>query len=116
MALAEAGETPAAFALRVMRDATQQPDLRLAAAKIAAPYCHPKPQPEPRVVLFTVPEKINTAQLPEIHESIMQATANGELAVEDARDISAMLETHRRITETVELEQRIARLEQEQTR
>ncbi len=113
--LAEQGETPCAFALRLMRDETTPPDIRMQAAKLAAPFVHPKPQPEPRIVQFTLPEKLGTDQLPEVHESIMQATANGELAVEDARDISAMLETHRRIIETVELEQRIARLEQERS-
>jgi hypothetical protein len=65
-------------------------------------------------VSFDLPETISTDTLPDIHKSIMQATANGELAVEDARDLSAMLETHRRLIETAQLEERIARLEQEQ--
>ena len=112
--LAEQGETPCAFALRIMRDESTSLEIKVQAAKLAAPFIHPKPQPEPRIVQFTLPEKIGTEHLPEVHESIMQATAAGELAVEDARDLSAMLETHRRIIETVELEQRIARLEQEQ--
>lgn len=112
--LAEQGETPCAYALRLMRDDATPADLRMQAAKLAAPFIHPKPQPEPRIVQFALPEKISTEHLPEVHESIMQATAAGELAVEDARDLSAMLETHRRIIETVELEQRITRLEQEQ--
>ena len=34
----------------------------------------------------------------------------------DARDISTMLETHRKLVETVNLETRIARLEGTQTR
>jgi hypothetical protein len=114
MELAEAGETPVAFALRLMRDDATPPDLRVTCAKLAAQYCHPKPQPEPRMVSFDLPETISTDTLPDIHKSIMQATANGDLAVEDARDLSAMLETHRRLIETAQLEERIARLEQEQ--
>ena len=33
----------------------------------------------------------------------MQAMATGELAVEDAKDISGMVEAHRRLIETVDL-------------
>ena len=45
MALAEEGETPCDFALRIMRDDGQPPDIRMNAAKIAAPYVYPKPKP-----------------------------------------------------------------------
>lgn len=50
LALAEQGETPCGFALRVMRDETQPPELRMHAAKLAAPHVHPRPQPKPRLV------------------------------------------------------------------
>ena len=110
--LAEDGETPCAFALRVMRDDATPPELKLQAAKMAAPYIHPKPQPERRVVSFDLPEVLQTAEsLLSVHEAVLRGTAAGELALEDARDISGMLETHRRMVETVDLETRIARLE-----
>jgi hypothetical protein len=113
--LAEAGETPCAFALRVMRDAEADPMLKLQAAKLAAPYIHPKPQPEPRIVAFDLPTELNgTDSLLTVHENVMRATASGDIALEEARDISAMLETHRRLVETVDLERRLARLEDRQ--
>jgi hypothetical protein len=112
--LAEAGETPCGFALRVMRDDSFGPLMRLTAARMAAPYIHPKPQPEARIVSFDLPEQITgTESLLGVHETLLRATATGDLALEDAKDISAMLETHRRLVETVDLEQRITRLEQE---
>lgn len=112
MALAEEGETPCAYALRIMRDDSQAPEVRMNAARLAAPFVHPKPQPEPRVVAFTVPEEFDgAASLLSVHASLLRATASGEIALEDARDISAMLETHRRLVETVELEERITNLE-----
>lgn len=112
--LAEAGETPVAFGLRIMRDETLPPELRMHAAKLAAPYIHPKPQPEPRIVAFALPEQFDGTQaLMNTHAAVMRATAEGDLALEDARDISAMLETHRRLVETVDLEQRLAALEAE---
>lgn len=81
------------------------------AAKLAAPYIPPRPQPEPRMVSFTVPEQLQTADLVVVHETLLRATAAGELAIEDARDLSSVLETHPRLIETVELEERIAHLE-----
>jgi hypothetical protein len=39
-AAAAAGETPLEFLLRIMRDKTQEPDVRRAMAVAAAPYCH----------------------------------------------------------------------------
>ncbi len=41
-AVAEAGITPLQYLLSVMRDETQPAELRLDAAKAAAPYCHAK--------------------------------------------------------------------------
>ena len=111
--LAEAGESPVAFALRVMRDEKQDPDIRMTAARIAATYVHPKPQPEARIVNFTLPDSLGPESLTAVHETIIRAVAAGDLAVEDARDISATLESHRRIIETVDLAQRIAALEAE---
>lgn len=110
--LAEQGETPCAFALRIMREGGLDPTLKLQAAKLAAPYIHPRPQPEPRMVSISLPEKIKTAEeLMQAHAEVLKATAEGSLALEDARDLSAVLETHRRLVETVDLEARIARLE-----
>ena len=117
MALAETGETPCAYALRIMRDRDQPPDIRMNAAKIAAPYVHPKPQTEPRIVAFDLPDNIEGAVgLLSAHDALLRATAAGSVALEDARDISAMLETHRRLVETLDLEQRISKLEAEQAK
>ncbi len=110
--LMEAGETPVAFGLRLMRDDSLDSDLRMAGARLAAPYVHPKPQPEPRFVSFELPETIETPQaLLALHAGLLRETATGGIALEDARELSAMLETHRRLVETVDLENRIAALE-----
>ena len=113
-ALIGEGETPVEFGLRLMRDESIPPDLRIHAARIAAPYLHSKPLPEARYVSFAFPAEIGTCtDLLAIHNSLIKATAEGEVALEEAREVSAMLETHRRLVETVDLEQRITRLEQE---
>ena len=113
--LAEEGETPCAFALRIMRDDAQLPDLRIHAARLAAPYIHPKPQPEPRYVTLELPDEFGDAEsLKKIHVTLLRSIASGETSLEEAKELSAILETHRRLVETVDLEDRIARLEREQ--
>lgn len=114
LALAEDGETPCAFALRIMREDGVDPLLKLQAAKLAAPYIHPKPQPEPRLISISLPEEIKTAEdLMAAHAEILKAAANGTLALEDARDLSAILETQRKLVEAIDHEARLIRLESE---
>jgi hypothetical protein len=114
LALAEDGETPCAFAIRIMRDEGQPTDVRMNAAKLAAPYIHPKPFPESRLVAFDLPDDIGGSQgLLAVHDALLRATSSGNVGLEDAIDISSMLETHRRLVETVDLEQRIKRLERD---
>ena len=114
--LVEDGETPCAFALRVMRDGEQPADVRMHAARIAAPYIHPRPQPEPRYVAFELPEKFgDTESLLQVHVTLLRSTADGGLSLDEARELSAILETHRKLVETVELESRIRKLEEMKT-
>jgi hypothetical protein len=115
MALAEEGETPGAFALRIMRDEEKPDDLRMHAARLAAPLVHPKPQPEPRYVTLDLPEEFGDAEsLKNVHATLLRSIASGDSSLEEAKELSAILEAHRRLVETVDLEERIARLEREQ--
>jgi hypothetical protein len=114
LALAEAGETPCGFALRIMRDEEKPDDIRMYAARLAAPYVHPKPQPEPRYVTLELPDEFGDAEsLKNVHATLLRSIASGETSLEEARELSAILETHRRLVETVDLEERIARLERD---
>ena len=115
LALVEDGKTPVAFALGVMNDEARSHELRLHAARIAAPYLHSKPQPEGRIVSFELPEDIGTpAALAKIHAEVLRAVSNSEISLDEGKDISAILETHRRTIETADLEERITRLERAQ--
>lgn len=96
-----------------MHDTDQPADLRMNAARLAAPFVHPKSQPEPRLIAFELPVTIDgSSGLLATHEALLRATADGTIALEDAKDISEMLETHRRLVDTVDLESRVSRLEQ----
>ena len=114
MSLAEDGETPGAFALRVMRDETKTDELRMHAARLAAPLVHPRPQPEPRYVTLDLPAEFGDAEsLKNVHATLLRSIASGETSLEEAKELSAILEAHRRLVETVDLEERIVKLEQE---
>jgi hypothetical protein len=114
LALAEEGDTPCSFALRIMRDTEKPEDLRMHAARLAAPYIHPKPQPEPRYVTLNLPEQFGDAEsLKKVHTTLLQSIASGETSLEEAKELSTILEAHRRLVETVDLDERISRLEQE---
>lgn len=114
MALAEDGQNPVAHCLAVMRDEAHAPDLRLQAARIAAPYCHPKPAPE-RFVSLELPETPSdgSADLLAIHAAILRAVAAGNVSLEEAGQLSAIVQAHARIIETASLEARITALEQD---
>jgi hypothetical protein len=117
LALVADGKTPVAFALEIMKDDSKTMELRLNAARIVAPYLHSKPQPEGRIVSFELPEDVGTpAALTKIHGDVLRAVANSEISLDEGRDISAILETHRRAIETAELEERISKLEKAQSK
>ena len=112
MALAEDGETPGAFALRVMRDETKTDELRMHAARLAAPLVHPKPQPEPRYVTFDLPDEIKDVEnLVAAHATLLRSVASGDLSLEDARELSAILDNYRRGLELSDIETRLKALE-----
>lgn len=112
MELAEEGETPCAFALRIMRDAEKPDDIRMHAARLAAPYVHPKPQPEPRYVTFELSGDLSDAEsLKKIHVTLLRSIADGETSLEEARELSGILDNYRRCIELSDIEARLKALE-----
>lgn len=100
-----------------MRDETKPQDIRLQAARYAAPYLHSRPQPEARLVRFQLPENFASADaLSQIHANVLKSVARGELSLDEGQEISAILENQRRIIETTEIAARLAKLEATQSR
>jgi hypothetical protein len=117
LALVSDGKTPVAFALGIMNDEAKAMDLRLNAARIAAPYLHSKPQPEGRMVSFALPENMATAEgLSQIHVNILKSVAEGELSLDEGKELSVILENQRRIIETTDIVARLTKLEAAQSR
>lgn len=114
LSLARGGETPLEFMVRISRDSAIDMAVRLNAARWSAPYLHPKPFPEMPTARLNLPESISTAEgLMVAHAEILRAVAAGDLEIPLARDLSTILESQRRLVETLNLETRIERLEKE---
>jgi hypothetical protein len=112
LALVSDGKTPVSFALEIMKDESKAMDLRLNAARIAAPYLHSKPQPEPRLITFSLPNNFSSPEgLSLIHANVLKSVAEGELSLEEGKEISIILENQRRILETPDIAVRLAKLE-----
>jgi hypothetical protein len=112
LALVGEGPTPVAYLLSLMRDETKPQDVRLQAARYAAPYLHSRPQPEPRLITITLPENICSPQaLNQIHANVLRSVAEGELSLDEGKEISVILENQRRIMETTDIAVRLTKLE-----
>jgi hypothetical protein len=111
MELVEAGESPAAFGLRVMRDETQPFEIRLNAARLVAPLIHPRPLPVGEAVSIDLPEAKTPEDILQASSAILTAVAEGEMTVNTGRDLMAMLDSHRHCIELVGVDERLRVLE-----
>jgi hypothetical protein len=85
----------------------------LKAAELLLDRAYGKPQLSAETISFDLPDDTDNAEaLVALHASLLRATARGEVAVSDAREMSNLFETHRRLVELSDLETRIAQLEQ----
>ena len=74
-------------------------------ADLAAPYIHPKPQPEPRYVTLELPELLDdVTSLVAVHATLLRSVASGDLSLEEAREMSVILDNHRRSLELSDIE------------
>lgn len=91
------------------------PRVALRAAEALLDRTYGKPQLMAETISFSVPDDCNDAgALLALHASLLRATAKGEVAVSEAREMSALFESHRRLIEVADLESRIAKLESSQ--
>ena len=88
------------------------PRVALKAAELLLDRAYGKAQAATDGVSFDVPNNAGTSEgLLELHAAILKGTASGNVPLSDARALSSLLETHRRLIETIDLEQRIRTLE-----
>ena len=88
------------------------PRVALKAAELLLDRAYGKPQQTSEPISFELPDDTSDAKaLVAFHGALLRATASGEVAIADAREMSALFENHRRLHETADLEQRLSNLE-----
>ena len=93
----------------------EDPRVALKAAELMLDRAYGKTQPANEPVSFELPDEMGNAdELVMLHASLLRATARGDVAVSEARELSSLFENHRRLIEVADLEQRLAKLEARQ--
>src|SRR5688572_5006034 len=81
------GDSPVEFGLSIMRDDTKALADRLHAARIVAPYLHPRPAPAGETVTFELPEATTPQNVTEAVAAILKQVSQGKMSVTTGRDI-----------------------------
>ena len=105
------GQSPVEFGLSIMRDDTKGLADRLHAARIVAPYVHPRPAPAGEMVTFELPEAATLQNVTVAVAAILKQVSQGKMSVTTGRDLVSMIDVQRKSIELVEIERRIEALE-----
>jgi hypothetical protein len=90
------------------------PRIALKAAELLLDRNFGKPQTASEAIELPNTGDTTTAEgLLKLHGAMIAAAASGKVALAEAREFSALLESHRRLVETVDLETRLSKLEKE---
>jgi hypothetical protein len=111
LALAGHGESPVEFGLSIMRDSTKDLTVRLHAARIVAPYLHPRPAPSGEIITCELPEAATLQNVTEAVAAILKQVSQGKMSVTTGRDLVSIIDVQRKSIELVEIEKRIEALE-----
>ena len=78
----------------------------------AAPYVQPKPATVDEPISIDISAVVTAGDLVTAQDNLVMAVANGEISPEEGAKVSAILEGRRRSIELLEMEKRIAALEE----
>lgn len=98
--------------LKHMDDA--DPRVSLKACELLLARGYGRELPEGERISIPLPDQLGDAlSMLALHKSVMKSAALGELNIESAKEFSFIIENQRRLHETADLEQRLAKLERE---
>ena len=93
---------------------SDDPKIALQASALLLDRAFGRPQVQSEPVAFTLPAKLDgLTGLLNLHQALITATAQGQVTLPEAKDMSALIESHCRLIETKDLELRIEKLELE---
>jgi hypothetical protein len=93
----------------------EDPRIALKAAELLLDRNFGKPQTASESIqLADIGDTSTSEGLLQLHSKLLAGAASGVIALAEAREFSSLLESHRRLVETVDLEARLTKLEQQQ--
>lgn len=102
---------PKAFERIVKLVNDKNPRIALAASNAVLDRAYGKPSPEERTASFAMRHVTSAADVVEAISDLLTATANGEVSITEAKELTSIIETQRKAIETTDLETRLKELE-----
>lgn len=102
---------PKAFKRIVKLMDDKNPRIALAASNAVLDRAYGKPSLEERTASFAMRPVTSAADVVEAMSDLLKATANGEVSITEAKELTSIIEAQRKAIETADLEVRIIKLE-----
>ena len=95
--------------LKLMND--KNPRIAMAASNAVLDRAYGKPSPEERTASIAMRPVKSAADVVEAISDLLTATANGEVSITEAKELTSIIEAQRKAIETTDLETRMKELE-----
>ena len=95
--------------LKLMND--KNPRIAMAASNAVLDRAYGKPSPEERTASFAMGQVKSAADVVEAISDLLTATANSEVSITEAKELTSIIEAQRKAIETTDLETRLKELE-----
>jgi len=83
----------------------------IAASNAVLDRAYGKPSPEERTASFAMRPVTSAGDVVEAISDLLKATANGEVSITEAKELTSIIEAQRKAIETTDLETRLKELE-----
>ncbi len=89
----------------------KNPRVAMAASNAVLDRAYGKPCPEERTASFAMRQVTSAGDVVEAISDLLTATANGEVSITEAKELTSVIEAQRKAIETTDLETRLNKLE-----
>jgi hypothetical protein len=104
-------KAPRAFERLVELMESKDQRVAMAASNAVLDRAHGKPSPEERSASFAMRKVKSAGDVVEAISDLLTATANGEVSITEAKELTSIIEAQRKAIETTDLETRMKELE-----
>jgi len=104
-------KAPRAFKRLVELMESKDQRVAIAASNAVLDRAYGKPSPEERTASFAMRPVTSAGDVVEAISDLLKATANGEVSITEAKELTSIIEAQRKAIETTDLETRLKELE-----